>query len=389
MKRLLLVLLCTSGIRPERRKVLFRGGARDDGGYYARLGVQPGASDEEIKKSYRHLARKVHPDKGGDEESFKQLNEAYSVLSDPSTRRAYDRYGVAGVDPAAAAANQRTPGGGFAQNMDARTAQQMFEQMFGSFGSTFGDAFGSPFGFAGGQRRAPRRFAITVSLDDCYQGRTISVSLGDETCRVRVDPGMGEGDVIRATLGGSPVYFELREAPHPVFKRSNADLLVDASIPLADALGGAPRVTIKRLDGTTLRVNVAPLNTVLRHGAIRALDGEGMPIKGSPSRRGRLFVRVFVVFPTTLDLDQRDRAALRTLLGAPPRKADDFDSRLRTLKEADASDWGRGPSPASFGRNPRGSSSSSSSRQQQQQPPRPPGTSTDDDGDGGFRFTFR
>lgn len=114
---------------------------------------------------------------------------------------------------------------------------------------------------------------------------------------------MGEGDVIRASLGGAPVYFELREAPHAVFKRSNADLLVDASIPLADALGGAPRVTVKRLDGTTLRVNVAPASVVLRHGALRSIDGEGMPIRGNPQRRGKLFVRVFVVFPKNLELE--------------------------------------------------------------------------------------
>jgi len=384
----------SKGWKALPRKVLFllRGGAtRDDGGYYARLGIRPTATEDEIKKAYRSLARKQHPDKGGDEEQFKLLNEAYSVLSDASTRRAYDRYGVAGVDPngaaAAAARSQDGQGGGFGGSqggVDARTAQQMFEQMFGSFGGAFGDAFGgaSPFGFAGGPRRAPRRFAITVSLDDCYQGRTISVSLGDETCRVRVEPGMGEGDVIRASLGGSSVYFELREAPHPVFKRSNADLLVDASIPIADALGGAPRVTIKRLDGTALRVNVAPLNTVLRHGALRAIDGEGMPIKGSPSRRGRLFVRVFVVFPSTLELDQRDRATLRSLLGAPPRKIDDFDSRLRTLKEADAHEWGR--SGANFGSGTSGTSSDRRRPRQQQ-----PQDDDDDDDGSSFRFTFR
>jgi len=207
-----------------------------------------------------------------------------------------------------------------------------------------------------------------VSLDDCYQGRTIAVSLGDETCRVRIEPGQGEGDVIRASLGGAPVYFELREAPHAVFKRSNADLLVDASIPLADALGGAPRVTIKRLDGTTLRVNVAPPGVVLRHGALRSIDGEGMPIKGHPQRRGKLFVRVFVVFPKAIDLEPRDRAALRTLLGAPPRKSDDYDARLRTLRDAQPHEWGR---------------SGASSRRPS------PGADDEDDGPAGFRFAFR
>jgi len=404
-----------------------RGGeTADDGGYYARLGVRPGASGDEIKRAYRKKSLSCHPDKGGDEESFKRLGEAYSVLSDPQKRRLYDRFGVAGVDPAAAASQQQQryqQHGG--STGDARAAQAMFEQMFGSFGGAFGDAFGgassNPFaafggGFGGQQsaRRQPRRFAITVSLDDCYVGRAISVSLGDETCQVRVEPGAGEGDVIRAVLGGAPVYFELREAPHAVFKRSGADLLVDASIPLADALGGAPRVAIKRLDGSTLRVNLAPLGTVLRHGAVRSLDGEGMPVKGAAgARRGRLFVRVFVVFPKTIDLEPRDRARLRALLGAPPRKdGADFDSRLRTLREADPHDWGRpapsssqgGFSSSSRGRpqtTPRGAAFSGgggSSRPQQQRsrppPPPPPGEDEDDDDDdddgmGGFSHFFR
>ncbi|KAJ8602224.1 hypothetical protein CTAYLR_003662 [Chrysophaeum taylorii] len=346
-----------------------RGGGSDDGGYYAQLGVRPGASNDEIKRAYRKKSLSCHPDKGGDEEAFKKLSEAYSVLSDPSKRRAYDRIGVSGIDPTRG--GQPQPGSG---GMDARTAQQMFEQMFGSFGGAFGEAFGGaggPWGAFGGgggagRRAAPRRFVITVSLDDCYQGRTISVSLGDETCHVRIEPGMGEGDVIRATLAGAPVFFELREAPHAVFKRSNADLLVDASIPLADALGGAPRVTIKRLDGSTLRVNVAPLGAVLRHGALRSLDGEGMPIRGHPQRRGKLFVRVFVVFPKTLNLEPRDRATLRSLLGAT-RKTDDYDSRLRTLRDAQPHEWGRS-----------GATRRQASSEEE-----------DDDGPAGFRFAFR
>lgn len=376
MARIVVLLLVVSieALQPLQRRrqacVRLRGGGADDGGYYAQLGVKPGASSEDIKRAYRKRSLSCHPDKGGDEESFKKLSEAYSVLSDPAKRRAYDRYGVGGVDPGAGRASGAAPG------MDARTAQQMFEQMFGGFGGAFGEAFGgSPWGFGGStaRRAAPRRFAITVSLDDCFSGRTISVSLGDETCKVRIEPGMAEGDVIRATLGGAPVYFELREAPHAVFKRSNADLLVDASIPLADALGGAPRVTIKRLDGTTLRVNVAPLGAVLRHGALRSLDGEGMPVRGNPQRRGKLFVRVFVVFPRALNLEPRDRLALRSLLGAPPRKSDDYDSRLRTLKDAQPHEWGR----SGAGSAPRRPTASADA-------------DDDDDGPAGsFRFAFR
>ena len=97
---------------------------------------------------------------------------------------------------------------------------------------------------AGGGPR-PRRFVLTVKLDDCFSGRTLSVALdGGERCRVRLEPGAADGDVVRARArDGGAATFEVREAPHERYTRRGADLLLDARVPLADALGGAPRGT--------------------------------------------------------------------------------------------------------------------------------------------------
>ena len=231
--------------------------------------------------------------------------------------------------------------------MDARTAQ-MFEQMFGSFGSAFGEAFGGGGVFGGGgfSRGGPRsrRFAITVSLDDCFTGRTLSVALDDGTrCRVRLEPGVGEGDVVRAkTEAGGSAVFELREAPHGAFKRRGCDLLVDATISLAEALGGGPTVRVARLDGSSLRVALAPKGAVLRHGSLRAVEGEGMPVRGSPQRRGKLFIRVLVAFPKDLALTDHERAQLDALLGLPDRRRRaDGAVADRVARDADAAEWAR------------------------------------------------
>jgi DnaJ-class molecular chaperone len=230
--------------------------------------------------------------------------------------------------------------------------------MFGSFGSAFGDAFGGGGGmFGGGWGGGPRarRFAITVSLDDCYAGRTLSVALDDGSrCKVRVERGAESGDVVRGGQprdGGPPALFELREAPHATYKRRGADLLVDARVPLADALGGGPSIRVQRPDGSAFSLALAPPGHVLKHGALRAVEGEGMPVKGAPKRRGTLFVRVLVVFPDDLDLGGAERAQLEALLGLPRR--DPPSASDRVARDADAREWAkqrpdRGPAGFDF-----------------------------------------
>mmetsp|Transcript_28767 Transcript_28767/g.85941 ORF Transcript_28767/g.85941 Transcript_28767/m.85941 type:complete len:365 (+) Transcript_28767:156-1250(+) len=336
--RVALLLTATAALRRHSVSTplrVARGGARDDAGYYAALGVPRDATTAQINRAFRKKSLACHPDKGGDPEAFKKLNEAKDVLANAETRAFYDRHGTADMQ-------QGPPGGapGFNfGNTDARTAQ-MFEQMFGSFGSAFGDAFGGAFG--GGFQR-PRRFALTVKLDDCFSGRTLSVALdGGERCRVRLEPGAADGDVVRAqTRDGATATFELREAPHSVYARRGADLLLDARVPLAEALGGGPTITVARPDGTQFRIKLAGRGQVLKHGHLRCVEGEGMPVRGGGGKRGRLFLRILVEFPDELDMDEGQRAQLGDLLGVPRRREEGSDAPAKAARSATAAEWNR------------------------------------------------
>ncbi|KAJ1450787.1 hypothetical protein M885DRAFT_621380 [Pelagophyceae sp. CCMP2097] len=324
---------CSRPARSRLASVLrLSGGASDDAGYYKTLGLRRDATPDEVKRAYRRAATRHHPDKGGDDEAFKKVGEAYSVLGDAQQRRSYDRFGKGGIGQQPPPPPSQGPTGD-----DARSAQHMFEQMFGGLGGAFGGAFGDSFGssfFSANAGRQPRRFSMMVSLEDLYAGRTIVVAIGDRRARVRIEPGSGEGDVIRSTLGAETIVFELREAPHSVFARSRADLYVDASINLADALGASPRVSIRRLDGTMLRCALAPPGTVIRPGMLRVVDGEGMPLRGT-TKKGRLFVRVSVAFPRgPIDLDSRQRESLRSLLRPSTLEPQPAEENCVTAREA-------------------------------------------------------
>ena len=158
LRRLAALLACVAAVapratRPGRALQIPRGGARDDGGYYAALGLDSKCTQRDVDKAYRRKSLRCHPDKGGDPEEFKKLNEAREVLSDPAKRKQYDRFGKAGVD-GPGGMPQGNPFAGFSQGGNNAQAQQMFEQMFGGFGSAFGDAFGGMGGFGRPSRGA-------------------------------------------------------------------------------------------------------------------------------------------------------------------------------------------------------------------------------------------
>ncbi len=285
--------------------------------YYKELGVSRDASDQEIKRAYRRLARKYHPDVNPGNakaaERFKRIARAYEVLSDPKKRRLYDRYGEAGLAEgfdeqaaraAGAAGGAAGPGPGFD-----------FEGFPGGFGfgaEGLGDIFSQFFG--GGRPSGPRRGAdveteVTLTLHDAAQGTRRRITLGDGTqVDVKIPAGVDQGTRIRVAGKGRPgaqggprgdLYVRVRMAPHPYFRREGRDIYLDLPLSLTEAALGTT-VRIPTLDGPTqLKVPAG-----IASGAKLRLRGKGLPgPKGGG--RGDQFVVVKIVPPKHLPDEAR------------------------------------------------------------------------------------
>jgi DnaJ-class molecular chaperone len=278
--------------------------------YYEILGVDRGATPEEIKKAYRKLAVQYHPDKNpGDkvaEDKFKEASNAYSVLSDPDKRRVYDIRGHAGVD-----------GMGFEgyRTMDDIFANLNLDEIFGrgfgrggGFGG-FGDAFGDAFG----QRRttAPARgrdirMNISVPFSDAVLGSKKEVTVQGKRITLTIPPGIEDGKTLRIrgqgeSLGigtSGDLLVTVSVQPHPTLTCDGLDLLTDAKISMTTAaLGGSVRVKTLTED-VDLKVSPGTQpGTQLRLRGRGAADTSG--------RKGDLRVRLIVEIPKSLSRKQR------------------------------------------------------------------------------------
>jgi curved DNA-binding protein len=309
--------------------------------YYTTLGVARGATEAEIKKAFRKLARAHHPDvakprdKKAAEEKFKQINEAYDVLSDPEKRRKYDSLG----------ADWDKPGGGFQAPPDRGGAGMgraspngngSYEFNFG--GSTgFSDFFEQFFGRGGGGassfHRAPSGgeetdFAypgsdiegdLLVTLDEVLRGSTRTISLqrtdprsGEtktETIKVRIPPGVQDGQVIRVRgkggegSGGAAagdLLLRVRLAAHPEFRAEGFDLYHDLEIAPWEGVLGAS-VTVPTLGGGRVKLRIPPGTN---NGQRLRIRGLGLP-KGRSETRGDLYVVMEVELPPKLTEEER------------------------------------------------------------------------------------
>lgn len=317
--------------------------------YYAILGVPRDADAAALKKAYRKLAMKWHPDKNPNnveeaQAKFQEISEAYDVLSDPKKRQVYDQFGEEGLKGGAGG-----PGGpGQTYTFNSGNAEEIFRTFFGGqdpFGDMFGSGGGSPFGSffsssrRGGSRRggmpggfssfsfggeppepqAPEPLVLNIpcTLEQLFTGTskklkvTRKVNGNDQENIINLDikPGWkegtkitypGEGDVEQ---GRPPqdVVFIIKEREHPIFKREKDNLVIEQSISLRQALCGF-KITQKGIDGKNLELKVE--DDVVSPGSERRLVGEGMPKKGGG--RGDLIFRFKVVFPTKLTKEQRD-----------------------------------------------------------------------------------
>ncbi|KAI4296808.1 hypothetical protein L6164_036731 [Bauhinia variegata] len=331
--------------------------------YYKVLQVDKKANDEELKKAYRKLAMKWHPDKNQNnkkqaEAKFKEISEAYEVLSDPQKRAIYDQYGEeglkGGVPPpdAGGASFFQTGDGPTTFRFNPRNANDIFAEFFGSstpfggmggmrggsrsFGGIFGDDIFSSFGegrpMSQGPRKAPPiENTLPCSLEELYKGTTkkmkISREIADasgktlpveEILTIDIKPGWKKGTKITFPEKGNEqpnvipadLVFIIDEKPHRVFTRDGNDLVVTQTISLAEALTGYT-VHLTTLDGRSLSI---PINNVIHPSYEEVVLKEGMPIPKDPSKKGNLRIKFNIKFPTRLTSDQK--AGIKKLLGS-------------------------------------------------------------------------
>jgi curved DNA-binding protein len=291
--------------------------------YYSTLGVSKGASADEIKKAFRKLAQQYHPDKPtGDEAKFKQINEAYSVLSDEKKRAQYDQFGSTGNFAGGAGAGGFS--GGF-EGFDFNNFAQGFSSANGAnIEFDLNDLFGSVFGGrADGYRRTPRgrdiAVDVTISFKDSILGVQRSITIErdkgkKEELTFTIPPGVDNGESLRMTGKGEPVeggtpghlYIRIHVEPHKVLRKDGVDLIMQLPIKLTDAILGA-KVDIDTLDEDRFTLKIPKGIT---HGEVLRVRGKGVPLPGR-NTSGDLLIQVTV--PTPTQLSGKAKKAIETL----------------------------------------------------------------------------
>jgi curved DNA-binding protein len=289
--------------------------------YYETLGVSRSSTPEEIKSAFRKLARKYHPDIAKDkkaaEEKFKEINEAYEVLSDPEKRKKYDEYGrgwqqAGGQPPPEWQEFRGSPGEGMEFHFGGTGFSDFFEHLFGNRQQGGFSAFGNQ-GFSQmPQRGQDIQADILVTLEEALKGSTRQISFRkgkskkQETFTVKIPQGVREGQLIRlagqggkGTGGGQAgdLFLRVRLQQHPDFRVEGGDVYHDLELPVYQAVLGC-EAHIPTLEGMAkLRI---PPGT--QNGKQFRLGGRGLPLKGGD--RGDLYVVIDVQLPAHISEEE-------------------------------------------------------------------------------------
>ncbi len=300
--------------------------------YYKELGVEKNASADDIKKAYRKLALKYHPDRNPAdrkkaEERFKKISEAYAVLSDPEKRQQYDNFGsesfsrqysqediFRGFDLNEILREMGFGGGGFRTTGGFGGRGGARRRTYSQQGGSFGDIFGSQYGEPMSQRGEDLQYKLSIPLEDVLEGAekkiTFKVDGKNEEVKVRIPAGIASGQKLRLAGKGLPgahggpngdIYLEVQILQHDLFTRDGDDLTIEKTISFSGAALGTS-MEVPTLDGATKKIKI-PAGTQ-DHTKIR-MKGFGMPVfKGSG--RGDQYVRINIQVPKKLTSKQED-----------------------------------------------------------------------------------
>ncbi|XP_043704836.1 dnaJ homolog subfamily B member 4-like [Telopea speciosissima] len=312
--------------------------------YYNILKVNRNATEEDLKKSYKRLAMRWHPDKNPDlkkreaEAKFKQISEAYDVLSDPQKRQIYDTYGEEALKD-----NIPPPPSGVSTHYryHPRDADDIFAEFFGgsdgigggrsrAFGESFSKHFHSDSAGQPHRKIPPVEKNLPTSLEELYSGSKRKMKISrtvidayskpttvEEILIIDIKPGWKKGTKITfpkkgnqdpGTIAGDLIFL-VDEKPHAVYTRDGNDLLVNQKISLLDALTGKT-LNLTTLDGRHLTI---PVINIVKPGDEMVIENEGMPISKEPGKKGNLRIKFDVKFPSKLTAEQK--SDLRRALG--------------------------------------------------------------------------